>query len=406
VKKLAALILLGSTLSLWAQDKPHRFFEAGLDAGASFANSYLRTGDIFAETIALDVSKMAEELGDGLGVFAAARGAVFVNINPGARWGFGLFAGLESLGQFKIPQSMVRLLAEGYQPDKTYSDTLGLGAAVFAEAGFWASAKIRRIKFTVRPAYFLPLVYANKPKVNYSFAIKDNGAVEMKVKYDIEILTPLPLEGVEGFDDFGSVPGNINVMDMLDKGGVDLSLRAEYPLRRNLMVGGFLSHIPLVPSRLSDRYSMTDDFTIEKSLGDILINNDFDIKLPNIDPKVDTAHQTRVSRPFKIGFDAVYRPFAIKLITIKPMAALVFNSIYDAPFYLDFGIAGELNLANLLVIGAGTRFEDLVWKQRAGLSLNFRILELILGITTQSQQFLRSFQGAGFAVDLGVRVGY
>jgi hypothetical protein len=84
----------------------------------------------------------------------------------------------------------------------------------------------------------------------------------------------------------------------------------------------------------------------------------------------------------------------------------VFNSIYDTPVYLDFGITGELNLWDIVTIDVGTRLEDLVWKERAGLSLNFRVIELLAGITSQSQQFVRSFQGAGFAVDIGVRVGY
>jgi hypothetical protein len=104
--------------------------------------------------------------------------------------------------------------------------------------------------------------------------------------------------------------------------------------------------------------------------------------------------------------DAVYRPFNIRLLTIRPDFALVFNSVYDTPLFLDFGISGEMNLGDLLILSAGTHLEDLVWKERAGLILNLRVFEITAGITTQSQQFLRSFQGAGFAVDLGVRLGF
>jgi hypothetical protein len=132
MKTLAALILFGSfAVSLGAQDKPHRFVEAGFDASASFANSYLRTGDVFKETITLDVSKMAGELRNGLGLLAGGHGEAFLNFNLGAVWGFGFFAGIDTLGQFSIPQSMIELLSEGNDPGKTYSDDLGLGAAAF-----------------------------------------------------------------------------------------------------------------------------------------------------------------------------------------------------------------------------------------------------------------------------------
>jgi hypothetical protein len=347
---------------------------------------------------------MARDLSNGLGVYMGARGGGFVNFNIGALWGFGFFAGLDGLGQAKLPQSMVRLLSEGYQPDRTYSDKLGLGGAVFAETGFWASAKIRRIKFTVRPAFFVPLVYVSKPRMHYNFVIHDDGSVEVKGNYNVEIFTPLPLDGFEGFGDLGSIMDTVDIVDLLGKGGVDFVLRAEYPLRHNFIIGGSLGHIPVVPAQISDRYSLDGKFEATMNLGQIL-NNDINIEAPTLNSSVGTGRQA-VFRPFKISFDAVYRPFHIRLLTLRPMAALVFNSIYDTPIYMDLGISGELNLGDIFTLSVGSHLEDLVWKERFGFSLNLRALELIAGITTQSQQFFRSFQGAGFAVDLGIRLGF
>jgi hypothetical protein len=404
MKILTALMLCGIALSLPAQDRPRRFVEAGFDAGASFANSYVRTGDVFREKITLDVSKMAGELGNGLGLLAGARGEAFLNFNLGALWGFGLFAGFDALGQFSIPQSLIELLSEGNDPGKTYSEDPGLGAAAFFETGFWASAKIRRIKFTVRPAYFLPLVYLSSPRLNYAFALGEDGSITVSGDYRVEVYTAQSLDGIGGFEDLDILAGRIDIADMLGKGGVDLVLRAEYPVYHNFIAGASLGHIPLIPAQLSDRYSLSGGFKTTKTIEDI-ISNDFD--LPDLEAVAEygTDHKV-VFRPFKIGLDAVYRPFNIRLLTLKPAVALVFNSIYDTPVYLDFGISGELNLGDICTIAAGTRLEDMVWKERVGLSLNFRVIELLAGITTQSQQFVRSFQGAGFAVDIGVRVGF
>jgi hypothetical protein len=335
VKKVAALILLGSALSLWAQDKPHRFVELGVDAAGSFANSYLRTGDVFKEKIVLDVSKMADDLGNGLGVFFDARWKTFLNFNLGAVWGFGFFVGMDARGQFKIPQSMVELLSEGNDADKTYSEKFGLGAAAFFETGVQASAKIRRIKFTVRPAYFLPLAYVSSPRVDYTFALKDNGSVTVEGNYRADLYTALPRENVEALNEgmnFNALQG-LDIAGMIGKGGVDLLLRAEYPVYHNFVIGGTLGYIPLIPAQLEDKYSLTGGFSINKTLEDLIHN---DIELPDIEfsGSYDQDH-TVIFRPFKIGADAVYRPFNIRLLTLRPEAALVFNSIYDTPVFLD-----------------------------------------------------------------------
>ncbi|MFP3043439.1 hypothetical protein LQZ19_16620 [Treponema primitia] len=392
-KTLVLIVLFLPALSLWAQNKPNRFVEVGFDAGFSFANNYLRTGDIFKETITLDLSKMAGDLKEGLSVFFDAHEATVLNFNLGATWGFGLFAGMDSLGHINIPQSMVELLTQGNELHKTYSDDFGLGAAVFLETGFWASARIRRIKFTVRPAYFIPLVYLDKSRAHYTFAAKADGTIAVIGNYDVDIFTPLPLDDL-----------SIDAGSILGKGGADISLRAEYPLFRNLVIGGSLTHIPIFPAQLSDKYTMSGSFEFNSNIEDI-INGDYEI--PDFEPanESDTGNRV-VFRPFKFGIDAVYRPFYIRLLTIKPTLALVFNNIYNMPIYADFGVTGELNLARILRVDAGTHYEDLVWKQRVGLALNFRIIEFGIGVTTQSQQFLKSFQGAGFGIDIGLRMGF
>jgi hypothetical protein len=398
MKRLAALLLFFSALSLGAQDKAHRLVETGFDAHGSFANSYLRTGDVFKEKIYLDISKMAEDLGNGLGVFFDARLELFLNFNLGATWGFGFFTGLDARGQFKIPQSLVELVAEGNDLDKTYSEELGLGAAAFYEAGFWASAKIRRIKFTARPAYYVPLAYLSNPNVRYTFALEDDGSIKVAGTYNIDVYSPLSLDSLSAMGD------NLDLADVLRNGGVDLILRAEYPVYYNFILGATLGHIPLIPAQLTEKYSFSGGFEINKTIEDLL-NKDFDVPEPTMTGE-HSSGQKAIFRPFKIGFDAVYRPFNIRLLTLRPDLALVFNSVYNTPVYLDFGISGELNLADIFTVSIGTHLEDLVWKERVELMLNLRVVELVAGITTQSQSFLRSFQGAGFGVDVGLRLGF
>jgi hypothetical protein len=398
MKQISVIVLFMCALSLWPQDKPRRLVEVGFDAGASFANSYLTMKDILRETITLDLSRMADDLYKGFGVLFDAHGKAFINVNLGASWGFGLFAGVDAMGQFKIPQSMIELLSRGNDLNKSYSDDLGLGAASFLETGFWTSLKFRRIKFTVQPAYYVPLAYMGKPSVDYSFRTGDDGSISMSGTYKAELYTPFSLDDT----------GDLDIGSILSKGGVDISLRGEYPLSHNLILGGTITHIPFFPAQISDKYSMTGNFDFTgkdiESIIDI-INGDEEAPEFITNAEAGTGNKI-VFRPLKVGADVVYRPFRRRLFSVKPELALVFNSIYNIPFYADLGLTGELNLGDIFILGIGTHFEDLVWKHRANLVLNFRVIEVGVGISSQSQQFLKSFQAAGLGVDLGFRMGF
>ncbi|GHV32795.1 hypothetical protein AGMMS4952_23860 [Spirochaetia bacterium] len=340
MKKIAAVILFLSALSLRAQDSPHRLVEAGVDFGAPFSGfgSYLGTAGILKEDATLDWSDMVFNLDNRLRAFFDVHESAYLNFNLGVNFKLGFFAGVDSFGQFQMPSSA----------------GLDRGAASFMEAGLWFSTRIKRWTFTVRPSYFLPLVYVK----------------------DTEIYTPLPL----------AHPGDTNLMDVFKKGGLDLALRGTYPLFRNFLIGGAITHIPLFSAVLTDAYSITGDAA----------------------EGVSVAGNKAIYRPFKLGIDAVYRPFYKRIFAIKPELALAFNTIYDTPVsvYADFALTGELNLKDILIVDAGTHFEDLMWKQRVDLLLNFRVLEFTIGIGTKSPQFIETFQGAGFGVDFGIRVGY
>ncbi|WP_010256338.1 hypothetical protein [Treponema primitia] len=400
MKKISAAILFLCTLSLWAQDQSHRFIEWGFDVDASFANSYLGTRDIMQETVTLDLSNISSELKNGFGVFFDTHGRTFLNVNLGVNWGVGVFAGVDAMGQFKIPQSLMELLTKGNSRKETYADNFGLGAASFLETGFWTSSRFRRIKFTVQPAYFVPLAYLGKPTVKYSFSAKDDGTLSVSGKYKAELYTPFSLDDTS----------NIDVGSILSKGGVDITLRGEYPLSHNLILGGTITHVPFFPAQLSDKYSLSGvfNFTAEdiEHVMDIM-NDDDDDGAPEFETNDEYGTSQKVIfRPFKVGVDMVYRPFNVRLLTIKPALALVFNSIYDTPIYADLGVIGELNLADIFIFDVGLHYEDLLWKERLGFTLNFRIIEIGIGVTTQSQEFLESFQGAGFGVDIGFRMGF
>jgi hypothetical protein len=256
---------------------------------------------------------MAGDIGDGIDIFANAKGNVFFNVNM-VRFGFGWFSGVDGMGQFEIPQSLIKLLTQGNSEDH-YSGSFGMGAAVFAETGVWVSAKIiKEIKITVRPSYFLPIFYMTKPEAYYDLETNsEEGTIDAFGMANASLYTPYPTE----------TGSSIDIGNMLGKGGGDLTLGVEYPLFSNLILGASFTHIPLFPARLSDGYKLITNFSYNEDDG-------FESREPSFDPFSGAAEQ-KVFRPFKMGFDVLYRPFKVDIFSLRPRAALVFNGIYDTP---------------------------------------------------------------------------
>jgi hypothetical protein len=409
---VAFLVVL--SVSLWAQSF-RRNVEFGFDSGAGFSNSYLRLSDILRETIVFDFDNMSRDLGKGFDLFAGAAGNVFFNFNM-VNFGFGLFAGADGAGQFRIPRSLFDLIAGG-NVRESYSDSFDIGVAAFAEAGVWFSAKIRKdLKLTVRPSYFLPLAYMTRGEAGYSLtASSETGAIEARGSLSAALYTPLPI------NDNGSIDvDKIDVGSMLDKGGGDLTLGVEYSLFSNLILGASLTHIPIVPARLSGGYDMRANFTYYQNVRDLLEDEESgtgtsgaggESKIDGLDYEEPaftsfSGSEKAIFRPVKLGFNALYRPFYTRFFVLKPCAALVFNGIYDTPVYLDFGAIAELNLRDIFIVDIGTAFEDLIWRHTLGFVINMRVLELDFAVSTQSQDFLKSFQATGVRVNVGIRMGF
>jgi hypothetical protein len=413
-RRILFLLLLTASVSLWAQTS-RRNIEFGFDARWGFANNYLSAGQILRETITVDLTTMADDLGDGYSIFTGGGGDVFLNVR-GVNFGAGWFAGVDGSGYFKIPHSLIKLITRGNTEDN-YSGHFEIGAAAFAETGVWASARIiKNLNISIRPSYFLPLAYMVSKDASYSLDTYPEAAGDYRAgdihatgTLSAKMYTPFPIG-----DDGDIDAGNIDIGSLIGKGGADLTLGVEYPLFPNLILGATLTHIPLVPARLSDGYDINANFEYYENAQDMLEETDDGATggrekgMTYDEPSFDSffGSERKIFRPFKLGVNALYRPFFVRFFALKPSAALVFNGVYEAPVYLDFGGAAEINLRDIFIVDAGIHFEDLIWRHSLGLIFNMRAMELDLGISMQSQDLLKSFQVAGVRVDVGVRFGW
>jgi hypothetical protein len=410
MKKLyvCVAILLAGVASLWA-DLPPRTFEFGFNGGVGFANNYIGATEFFKETIEIDLTKEAKPFY----IDFSADFDFFINLNIRDQMGFGVFTDVDVLGQFSLSEDIQKFLQKN-EPDTTYEGDIGIGASAFLEMGAHGYFSLKRFRIAVRPAYYLPLAYM-KPDAHYSLRTGSAGNVYADFEYSVAVYTPFEM-GDAG-DSLADILDNtkIGLANLTGRGGVDITAGVDYPLLPKLTVGATITHLPLFPALLTNKAVISGHKQIdsEDMLDDLINGGNLEDLLK--DKTVETSHgDLQVFRPFKFGINAVYTPFNFKLwsLALIPQIGYAYNAIYVKPHSFEGSIAARLGFFNFLrsnaIVGLTVRsgYEDKMFKQEAGLTLNFRAVQFDLGVVSQSENIGKSFTGAGLAVNVGLCFGW
>jgi hypothetical protein len=409
MKKSISLVLVVLGLgSLWAE-KPRRYVETGFTLGAGFANNYLKYGDFFNDEhiIRIDLSAMGSY---DFNLVSDVAAQTFVNVN-GERFSIGIFAGMEGMFYGSISKQLFQLLSNGNTSRYSKAE-FAFGGSLFADTGLNLETQLGKLRLRIGPAVFLPLVYIPKPKKTDLIVKTGEDTMSITGNVAVDIYSPIKLgTGTGDAGEFGIDMGGLS--KAIDSGalGFDLTLGAEYPLSSMLDAGILVSHIPVALSRLTHHAKMRADFGFndqvsEESLLDLLKEGKVDDLLRIGDPEFTFSRGILyVSRPLR--FDLYSRiKFIGSLLVVRPHAGIsLFTPYGDIPCF-NAGIEGQINAWRLLQLSLSSGYEELIWKHRLGLILNLRVLQLDLGVSTQSQEFTRSFALSGLGVSLGVHIGF
>lgn len=320
------------------------------------------------------------------------------------KWGFGIDTNVSASGNVSVTEDMLVL---------TKPHDIGAGAAVFFELGIPVFFHIGEFKVKVRPAGYLPLVYT-EPKIKYttSNVTNPNGneGVRMALNYDVAVYTPVPIQGI--------VDGNMNIAAMLQDFnarsiGYDLGLGVEYPLFPSwLDVGADITHFPFIKSTLNHYMLIEGSAYIDTSyidLADVLGGEKLPedaIHMPDDVKPVYLKGDMGVYRPFKMLFYANYRPFETPILTVIPSLGFSISRLYLQKGAIEAGVKARCDLANIFITTVGIGYEDRVWRNSLDFALNLRAFELDIGLASQSQSFVKSWQGGGVTVSVGIKFGW
>lgn len=382
----------------------NRSFEIGLvNLDVGLANNLLNLPDFFQEKVVLDLSSLKN--GFNLSFDINIR-PIFINLNFKNKWGIGLdIAKVSVLGNIDISGKLLN-----FEKTEDDGDPFGVGAAAFVDIGIPAFFGVgkghwedRVFKIKVRPAGFLTLAYS-KPEMKYTFKEGPNGSL-LEIDYGLKIFTPFSLE---------DAPNNIrSTLDLGSSFGFDISAGIEYQLFSWIDLGIDFINIPIFPSGLNYYMEMSDKISIDSN--HINITDLADGKgLPdsafffpeNFQTTYGKSDRITIFRPFKMLISAKYRPLKTPLLTLIPVVGFTINPYFVKIGMVEAGLTLMCDMRNFLITSFGIKYEDYMWKNNLDIVLNLHFFQFNLGVSMQSQSFVRSWTGAGVRLRLGLIFGW
>jgi hypothetical protein len=338
--------------SLWLKDRTIEVGLANLEAG--FPKGLLQ------ETFKISLDDL---------------GSYFVNLSltpfyfkyANDNWGFSLFTGADVVGDIALSEKLLKF-EEG--EDKKSE----LTGAAFASAGVGGFFRLGKFKLKAGFAGFVPLFYAYPEKIDYSLADT------LTLDYDVRLYSAITDDGFN-----------------MGRLGFDLRVGAEYPLASFLDLGLDVTNIPIAKGTLTN---------YQRYEGTIEIGGSEMFTMPESEEAEWVKGTKEIARPFKTLVWADWRPFDTRLFSVIGAAGFQVNEIYKEPFSMEGGLKARLNWANIIIVTAGVRYEDRLWKNGIDLALNGRAFELDLGLDLRSHDFAESWKGSFLGFSFGIKAGW
>jgi hypothetical protein len=394
-------LLFADTSVEFTTGEPHRTAEFGIDAGGYMANNLMRLTDIFnvRRTVAIDLTGEAVR---ELFVAAGAEADVSFNMNFRNGYGFSVFAGVDGSFYGTLSESLVRLLSRGNIETGSFKGDLTAGGSVFAEAGLKGAGKFDRLRLAVKPAVFMPIIFVPAPQAYYSVEFIDNG-VKAQALFDLNVYSAIAL---------GEEPAPFPGQDANDAFpiGFDFSLGAEYGLLPGkLDIGSSISHIPMIPAKMTHRMHVSTEYTLETGILFFGDNQDTEaVEMP--DPEVVTTYDNDSSfyvfRPFRYNFYVNYMPADTGLFVIRPSLGFSFLSVFNYEFCFNAGLEGQINILKIFSTALFAGYVERLWVYDFRFALNFHVMELLLGVSLRGTNLANAFGTRGLGLSLGLRFGY
>ena len=433
---LASFILLISSSFAGAADFfDHRIFEIKLNVPANISNNTITLADILQEQVIIDLKELYNEMpkkGFDATIDILPSAAITLDFKKGLH--FGVSAGVDVFANTGISKDLFRFIAKGNQLNEEFKVSVNGYADVFAFAQVDVGFNLKKFNILVQPALFSSLAHAVTTDSYVMASCGENNAYNLVMKGNMDIYSSIPINE-DSFGDSNTMVNNL--MNNLGRTmGFDLGGKVSYKLTDFLTLSGSV-RIPMVPSHLNTKTSLNYDQQFSFSLdslmnkkkegsgeGDSESSEGQSEETPEettSEPEVTETQKTSlftdpvsvqyyINRPMKFAVSAEFRPFSWLMTYYGTLGVGIKHpfakSREESYFYFDYLIGTKLSLINIISLYLSTERTDEIFKHKATLALNFRLVEIDAGIALESENLKTSFKGSGLGAFVTACIGF
>lgn len=426
---LASFILFISSSFAGAADFfDHRIFEIKLNVPVNVSNNTLTIADFLQEQVIIDLKELYNGMpkkGFDATIDVMPSAAITLDFKKGLH--FGVSAGIDVFANAGISKDLFRFIAKGNQLNEDFKVSVDSYADVFAFTQLDIGFNLKE-KFTilVQPALFASLAHAVTTDSYVMAKSGENNSYNLIMKGNMDIYSSVPLNE-EFFGDSGAIVNKL-MNGLAPSLGFDLGGKVSYKLTDFLTLSGSV-RVPITPSHLNTKTSISFDKDMTFSL-DSLMNKKEEGSEEGGNSEGEGASEPqeveetgttsiftdpvsvlyKINRPMKFAISAEFSPFSWLMkyygtlgVGIKHPFAQDRSEIY---FYLDYLIGTKISLVNIISLYLSTERTDEIFKHKATLALNFRLVEIDAGIALESANLQTSFKGSGLGAFVTACIGF
>lgn len=380
-----------------------RFFEIKVGTGLGLSNNLIAGNDIFQKDLVIDLKKLADECPDGgMNLIANATPGVEVNFNI-SKLHIGLSAGAELYGKFNIGKDLFDFAGYGNQIGETIDLSFTAETDMFAYSQLDLGWDVRKFKLHVKPALFVPILSTRGNGGTVSVTNGADGSIHAAVDVNTDVYSPIDLEHAQSYFNQITSSGNILNSPLFAGYGFDLGAYLALPFSKSLSLD-FDVRIPLAPGHIYKKSTITSHYSYDAKFSEI--------------SKGESVQENPTFSGYQDADLTIHRPLKFNVYLDKNLLGTLFNAhagggfgirhpfADDAQFYPEYYVGLTLSLIDLFKLGVSTQYTDQVFIHQLGTTFSLRFVQVDLGVSTQSSNFKKSFEGAGVGAYAYMTVGF
>ena len=403
MKKIIACftaVLVISTAAFSKNFFTQRFFEIKTGVDFDVSNNLFAANEFMKKDLVIDLRKIADECPEnGLNLRADAAPRVEMNINV-SDFHLGFASGLELYESLNVGKDLFDFLGYGNSIGQTMDFTFTDDTDLFAFSQLTVGFRLGRLQITAQPALFMPIVSVRGGGGSITALNDAEGNFNVGMNLNLDVYSAVELkkneEGSVSFD-------TSKIESILTSGyGFDLGGGVALNLTKSLKLDT-TCRIPIIPGHLNYKSNVQGGF-------------DYKMKLSDFENAEKTERETTVTN--MEDSLAVHRPLKLDVYLNKNFLGSLFNAragagfgirrpfcdaaVFYPEYYLGFGI----NLIDMIKVGVSTQYKDQLFIHQLGTTFNIRLIQLDLGISSQSSSFKKSLSVGGVGAYAYLTVGF